>query len=181
MSWGGGHIEYYLDGNHTDAWCQSHALPPDYSFQAHSAPLGLAYYNGSGQYAFPSNYSNTFFIAQHGSWDADPPRGYKVITIKTDGHGNLISNSDTDFFRYAGPADISSVWPHKPVDIKLGSSGELYVSSDGASDDSTGTIFVIRYMGTANTNGGSGRQGWSGVGEWGCAALGSMLVLGLSW
>ena len=89
-----------------DAWCAANALHPNYALQAHTAPLGLVFYNGQGKYAFPSIFSNVIFIAEHGSWDADVPRGYKVIGVTTDGHGNVMNNSAVDFFAYQGPGKI---------------------------------------------------------------------------
>lgn len=44
--------------------------PPTIAIHAHSAPLGLAFYT-SGQ--FPSDYRNDLFVAQHGSWNRQPP------------------------------------------------------------------------------------------------------------
>ena len=45
---------------------------------------------------------------------------------------------------------------HKPVDVVSGSEGELYVSSDGTSEASSGTVLVIRWMGAMAADGGSG-------------------------
>ena len=52
---------------------------PDLLFQAHSAPLGLLFYEGS---QFPADYKGDAFVALHGSWNRATPTGYKVVRIK---------------------------------------------------------------------------------------------------
>ena len=56
----------------------SETEPPFVELQAHSAPLGLDVYTGN---KFPEEYRNKLFVAYHGSWDRDPPTGYKVVTV----------------------------------------------------------------------------------------------------
>jgi glucose/arabinose dehydrogenase len=54
------------------------ATVPDYALGNHTAPLGLAFYNGS---LLPEQYRNGAFIGQHGSWNRKPRSGYKVIFV----------------------------------------------------------------------------------------------------
>ncbi|BCQ25654.1 sorbosone dehydrogenase family protein [Caballeronia sp. NK8] len=54
------------------------ALAPDYALGAHTASLGLTFYEGT---AFPERYRNGAFIGQHGSWNRKPRSGYKVIFV----------------------------------------------------------------------------------------------------
>ncbi|MDR5747581.1 sorbosone dehydrogenase family protein [Caballeronia sp. LZ029] len=54
------------------------AIVPDYALGAHTASLGLAFYDGK---AFPEHYRNGAFIGQHGSWNRKPRSGYKVIFV----------------------------------------------------------------------------------------------------
>jgi glucose/arabinose dehydrogenase len=54
------------------------ALVPDYALGAHTASLGLTFYTGA---LFPESYRNGAFIGQRGSWNRDPPSGYKVIFV----------------------------------------------------------------------------------------------------
>ena len=71
------------DSNFTkpgDDRCQK-VIEPKVQMQAHSAPLGLAFYEGS---AFPAEYRNNIFVAFHGSWNRSVPTGYKVVRIKLD-------------------------------------------------------------------------------------------------
>lgn len=45
---------------------------------SHSAALGLRFYNES---AFPARYHGSCFIAEHGSWNRDPPSGFVLSTV----------------------------------------------------------------------------------------------------
>ncbi len=72
-------------GAHEDARVQpprpdqvARALVPDYSLGAHTASLGLAFYDAD---AFPARYRGGAFVGQHGSWNRDPPSGYKVVFV----------------------------------------------------------------------------------------------------
>ena len=51
-------------------------IVPDVLFRSHTAPLGLVFGAG-GQ--FPESWQDDAFVALHGSWNADKPRGYKVV------------------------------------------------------------------------------------------------------
>ncbi|MBD9634352.1 PQQ-dependent sugar dehydrogenase [Pseudomonas sp. PDM19] len=54
------------------------ALVPDYALGAHTASLGLAFYQGS---LLPERYRGGVFIGQHGSWNRKPRSGYQVVFI----------------------------------------------------------------------------------------------------
>lgn len=53
-------------------------LVPDVAVGAHTASLGLAFYN---QQAFPEKYHNGAFIGQHGSWNRTALNGYRVLFV----------------------------------------------------------------------------------------------------
>ena len=52
---------------------------PAVEMQAHSAPLGLAFYTGD---MFPASYKGDLFVAFHGSWNRSVPTGYKVVRVR---------------------------------------------------------------------------------------------------
>ena len=56
----------------------SKAIVPDVSLGAHTACLGLAFYNNK---TFPAKYHNGAFIGQHGSWNRSQLSGYKVMFV----------------------------------------------------------------------------------------------------
>ncbi|MGJ7916415.1 PQQ-dependent sugar dehydrogenase [Massilia sp. LXY-6] len=58
------------------------AIPPDYALGAHTASLGLAFYDAD----LMPQFRNGALIGQHGSWNRKPHSGYKLIFVPfTDG------------------------------------------------------------------------------------------------
>ena len=55
---------------------------PVLTYQAHSAPIQMAFYAGS---AFPEEYRDDAFVAMRGSWNRQPPTGYKVVRVSFKG------------------------------------------------------------------------------------------------
>ncbi len=51
---------------------------PEVLFQAHSAALGLAFYDGD---AFPERYRGGAFVAFRGSWNRSAGTGYKIVFV----------------------------------------------------------------------------------------------------
>jgi glucose/arabinose dehydrogenase len=104
---------------------------PDVLIQAHSASLGLTFYNAS---AFPSEYRGDGFAAQHGSWNRSKRTGYKIIRIRLkDG----IPTGEYQDFVTGFVIDDSAVWG-RPVGVAIAHDGALLVSEDG-----NGTIWRI--------------------------------------
>ncbi|XID74992.1 PQQ-dependent sugar dehydrogenase [Alkanindiges sp. WGS2144] len=53
------------------------ALKPDYALGAHTASLGLTFYNGQ----LMPQFANGALVGQHGSWNRKPRSGYKVVFV----------------------------------------------------------------------------------------------------
>jgi glucose/arabinose dehydrogenase len=53
------------------------ATKPDYALGAHTASLGLAFYDGK----LLARYQNGALVGQHGSWNRREPAGYKLIFV----------------------------------------------------------------------------------------------------
>ena len=104
---------------------------PAYTFTAHMAPLGLSFYQKG---ALPKRYNHSLFIAFHGSWNRSIPAGYKVIRLKLDSIGNIISHEDF----ISGWLKKNGSPSGRPVDIEYSPEGELYLS-----DDFLGAIYRI--------------------------------------
>tara|TARA_B100000686_G_scaffold71244_1_gene76996 strand:+ start:471 stop:1625 length:1155 start_codon:yes stop_codon:yes gene_type:complete len=104
---------------------------PAYTFTAHMAPLGLAFYQKG---TLPDRFNNSVFIAFHGSWNRSVPAGYKVVRLKLDSKGNILSHEDfiTGWLRKSGNPD------GRPVDIEQSPEGDLYLS-----DDYLGVVYRI--------------------------------------
>ncbi|WP_419825173.1 PQQ-dependent sugar dehydrogenase [Sphingomonas sp.] len=54
------------------------SISPDYALGPHTASLGLASAAGA---KLGGGFSNGVFVGQHGSWNRNPPSGYKVIFV----------------------------------------------------------------------------------------------------
>lgn len=120
-----------------DNRCQN-VLEPKVQMQAHSAPLGLAFYEGS---EFPAEYRNNIFIAFHGSWNRSIPTGYKIVRVKLDDKGQPQGGAEDFITGWLAPRETKKGrWMGRPVGIAFGSDGSMYVS-----DDSAGVIYRITY------------------------------------
>ena len=72
----GQHVDDRVKEKHPDLVAK--AIAPDYALGNHTAPLGLAFYEGN---LLPPHYAGGAFVGQHGSWNRKPPVGYKVIFV----------------------------------------------------------------------------------------------------
>src|SRR5207248_5298518 len=54
------------------------ATVPALLIQSHSAPLGIAFYEGN---MFPAEYRSSALVALHGSWNRSLRTGYKIIRV----------------------------------------------------------------------------------------------------
>jgi glucose/arabinose dehydrogenase len=128
------------DSNFTkagDTRCQN-VLEPKVQMQAHSAPLGLAFYEGS---QFPDDYRNNIFVAFHGSWNRSIPTGYKVIRVKLDNKGQPVGGAQDFITGWLAPGETKKGrWMGRPVGIAFDGDGTMYVS-----DDAQGAIYRITY------------------------------------
>ena len=99
------------------------AITPDYALGAHTASLGLAFYDGK---LFPDSYQNGAFIGQHGSWNRKPFSGYKVIFVPfADGKP---SGPPQDFVN--GFLDRKGNAQGRPVGVAVDKAGALLVADD---------------------------------------------------
>ncbi|MEE9258488.1 MAG: PQQ-dependent sugar dehydrogenase [Nitrospinaceae bacterium] len=83
--------------------CRTTELPA-YTFTAHMAPLGLAFYRTGN---LPARYKHSVFIAFHGSWNRSVPAGYKVVRVILNDKGDILSHEDfiTGWLRPDGEPD----------------------------------------------------------------------------
>lgn len=121
---------YSYYGQHVDVRIQpqrpdlvAKAIVPDYALGPHTASLGLTFYQGN---LFPESYRNGAFVGQHGSWNRNPPSGYKVIFVPF-----------KDGMPYGPPQDILTGFltdngeaRGRPVGVKIDKQGALLVADD---------------------------------------------------
>lgn len=107
---------------------------PVIQIPAHSAPLGLAFIpSGDG---WLKEWAGDLLVAFHGSWNRSKPVGYKIVRYDLDVNGNVLSQEPIDFI--SGWLDNSGKTFGRPVDLKFGPDGALYIS-----DDSAGVIYRV--------------------------------------
>lgn len=111
--------------------CRS-TTPPEAEFQAHSAPLGIAFGYGL---AFPSPYRDVLYIAYHGSWNRTKPTGYKLVGVPFKDGGP--SGPPFDFATGWLVHEKGEFWG-RPVAPVVGPDGALYLS-----DDFAGAVYRI--------------------------------------
>lgn len=121
---------YSYFGQHVDARVQpprpelvATAVAPDYALGAHTASLGLAFYDAT---LLPQRYRGGAFIGQHGSWNRKPYSGYKVIYVPfADG---VPSGPPQDVI--AGFLDSNGKAQGRPVGVAIDKAGALLVADD---------------------------------------------------
>jgi len=99
------------------------AFVPDYALGAHTGLLGLTLNAGA---LFPASYRNDAFVGQHGSWNRQPPSGYKVIFVPFADGKPAGDPQDilTGFVNEAGKA------LGRPVGVAIDATGALLVADD---------------------------------------------------
>lgn len=102
-------------------FCQT-TIAPKITFQAHSAPLGLDF----TPEAWPSEYTDSLLVAQHGSWNRSTPTGYRIVRF------DLASEPPRESVFIAGWLKNDGSASGRPVDVVVGPSHELYISDDKA-------------------------------------------------
>jgi glucose/arabinose dehydrogenase len=107
---------------------------PDVLLQAHSASLGLTFYDGTN---FPADYRGDAFAAEHGSWNRSQRTGYKVIRIRLkDG----APTGEYEDFVTGFVVNDRDVWG-RPVGVAVAHDGALLISEDG-----NGTIWCVSHQ-----------------------------------
>ena len=100
----------------------ANAISPDYALGAHTASLGLTFYEGS---ALPTHYRGGAFVGQHGSWNRTRAAGYKVIFVPFEnGRPNGLPEDVLTGFIQDGDAR------GRPVGVAVDSKGALLVADD---------------------------------------------------
>lgn len=106
-------------------------VPPAFSMQAHSAPLGMTFLDRAT--ALPEGWRGDLLVAYHGSWNRDRPTGAKVVRIRVrDGRPVGVE----DFL--VGWQDVHGRRWGRPVDVLVAGDGAVLVS-----DDQAGTIYRV--------------------------------------
>jgi glucose/arabinose dehydrogenase len=133
---------YSYFGNHLDPRLKgigktlaASAIVPDLALGAHTASLGLAFYEYKN---FPKKYQGGAFIGQHGSWNRSELTGYKVVFFPfKDGR---TAGEAEDFLTGFIANEAKSEVYGRPVGVATLLDGSLLVA-----DDAANTIWRVSY------------------------------------
>ncbi len=133
--------DVYLPTNPTgttkEEYC-ANTQPPVLTYTAHSAPLAMLFYKAS---QFPEEYRNDAFVTMRGSWNRNPPSGYKVVRVRY-ANGKPVEFEDfiTGFLNEEALTQFG-----RPVGLAIAPDGSLLFT-----DDTNGVIYRVTYTGQGN-------------------------------
>ncbi len=100
---------------------------------AHASPIQLRFYNGT---AFPAEYRGDAFVTLHGSWNRNPPNGYRVARLRFSPSGEPAGYEDfLTGFLYDGNKVFG-----RPAGLAVLPDGALLVG-----DDFNGVVYRVAY------------------------------------
>jgi glucose/arabinose dehydrogenase len=111
---------------------------PDVLFQAHSAALGLQFYDGQ---TFPEKYRNGAFVAFRGSWNRNQGTGYKVVFVPFDTSGRPQGDYEDFLTGFLVNPSVPTTWG-RPVGLLVLPDGSLLVT-----EEANNRIYRIQYRG----------------------------------
>jgi glucose/arabinose dehydrogenase len=114
-------------------FCRRTAAPV-LTYTAHAAPIGMVFYDADH---FPAEYRGDAFVAMRGSWNREPPSGYRILRVRFDAGGEATGLEDfvTGFLTEDGAAFRGRI-----AGIAVASDGALLVS-----DDANGVIYRVSF------------------------------------
>lgn len=111
---------------------------PDVLFQAHSAALGLQFYNGE---TFPPRYRNGAFVAFRGSWNRNEGTGYKIVYVPFDANHRPLGHYEDFVTGFLTDPSGPTTWG-RPVGLLTLSDGSLIFT-----EEANGRIYRVQYRG----------------------------------
>ena len=111
---------------------------PEVLFEAHSAALGLRFYNGS---TFPAKYRNGAFVAFRGSWNRSQGTGYKVVFVPFDGEGRSQGYYEDFLTGFLLDPSGPTTWG-RPVGLLTLPDGSLLIT-----EEANNRIYRVQYTG----------------------------------
>lgn len=127
-------------GQSTNPQLVSQTITPDVLFQAHSAALGLQFYDGQ---TFPEKYHHGAFVAFRGSWNRSQGTGYKLVFVPFDGSGKPLGYYEDFLTGFLTDASIPTTWG-RPVGLLVLPDGSLLFT-----EEANGRIYRLQYLGNS--------------------------------
>jgi glucose/arabinose dehydrogenase len=121
----GGYVDKRVSPGRPDL--REYTRRPDFALGAHTAPLGLTF---AADAKLGDKWSNGAFVGLHGSWNRQPPSGYKVVYVPFADNGFPV--------REAKPVDLLTGFlgsdgktaRGRPVGVITDAAGALLVADD---------------------------------------------------
>jgi glucose/arabinose dehydrogenase len=129
------HLPMDPEGMSKAEFCAELTTAPVLTYTAHASPIGMVFYTGD---QFPDEYLHDAFIAMRGSWNRNPPSGYRVLRLRFDG-GEPV-----------GFEDFITSWLLEEEVAHFGRIAGLLVLQDGSlliSEDTNGVIYHVSFTG----------------------------------
>lgn len=111
---------------------------PNVLFEAHSAALGVRFYNGN---TFPERYRNGAFVAFRGSWNRSQGTGYKIVFVPFDGSGKPQGYYEDFLTGFLLDPSVPTTWG-RPVGVLVLRDGSLIFT-----DEANNRIYRVQYRG----------------------------------
>jgi glucose/arabinose dehydrogenase len=99
---------------------------PDVLFQAHSAALGVQFYDGK---TFPQKYRNGAFVAFRGSWNRDRGTGYKIVFVPFNAQNRPLGYYEDFLTGFLLSPSVPTTWG-RPVGLLVIPDGSLLVTEE---------------------------------------------------
>jgi glucose/arabinose dehydrogenase len=132
----------HLEGNQsTRPDLAAKTITPDVLFQAHSAALGVQFYD---RQQFPQQYHNGAFVAFRGSWNRDRGTGYKIVYVPFGKNHRPLGYYEDFLTGFLVNPDIPQTFA-RPVGLQVMPDGSLLLAEDG-----NNYIYRISYQSKAN-------------------------------
>lgn len=111
---------------------------PDVLFQAHSAALGLQFYDGN---TFPERYHGGAFVAFRGSWNRSQGTGYKLVFVPFDNAGQPLGYYEDFLTGFLIDPSGPTTWG-RPVGVLTLPDGSLLFT-----EEMNNRIYRVQYNG----------------------------------
>ncbi len=98
------------------------AIEPDYALGSHVAALGLSFSAPS----MGTQFANGVFVGEHGSWNRNPPSGYKVVFVRFQ-NGRPVGDPIDFVTGFRGEDGLTR---GRPVGVTVDPRGALIVADD---------------------------------------------------
>ncbi len=127
-----------VNGESKRADLVARTLTPDVLFQAHSAALGLQFYDGQ---TFPTRYRNGAFVAFRGSWNRNQGTGYKIVFVPFDANNRPQGYYEDFLTGFLLDPSVPTTWA-RPVGLLALPDGSLLFT-----DEANNRIYRIQSPG----------------------------------